>query len=153
MEAMENTAIIKDNIESLPGNNIFLPSDVAREFGPAFLDEDLCRYWIIKHLHPEAPPACPSCQANISDRSLPKFWEGDRIYCNACGKFFTALTGTFLSGCHLNFSGMFLLAAFLGLGIRSDLIADKLSLSVESVRLWQKKYKAIELLTKIKEGD
>lgn len=146
MDVDENIAIIEDTTKNALGVNFFLPADVAKAFGAGYLDNDICRYWIVRQLHPETHPTCPSCRIEISDRALPRFLEGGRIYCNSCGKFFTALTGTVLSGCHLTFSGIFLLALFLGLGLRNDLIAEKLSLSSETVRLWQKKFQTLEQL-------
>jgi len=128
----------------------FTPADIFHSFGVNFLDESVCRHRILERLHPDYV-MCPGCKAEITGKVLQNFWEGKRIRCRAekCGKFFTALTGTFLSGCHLDYRGMILLAIFLHLGIRNELIADKLAVSVETVRLWQKKYESIEQARKI----
>ena len=152
MDVMENIAIIKDEIKGGLGANIFLPKDVAKDFAAAFLDEDVCRHWIIKHLHPESAPTCPNCHTDISDRVLPRYWEGGRICCNTCGKFFTALTGTFLNGCHLNFSGVFLLALFLGINVPLGIVATKLDISEETARLWRNKFRSMKQLRTI-EGE
>jgi transposase-like protein len=75
---------------------------------------------------------------------LQSFWENKRIKCDRCGKYFTALTNTFLSGCHFDFREIVLLAFLLALGVSDNQIATTLKISDESVRLWRLKFKELE---------
>jgi len=112
-----------------------------------FFDKEKCREWILKKLHP-AGAFCPRCKRAIDDDCrLDHFWNGDRLNCRHCGKYFTALTGQLFSGAHLNFSGLFLLAALSGAGINDKVIAMKLNITPESCRLWRIKFKTSPLLS------
>jgi hypothetical protein len=92
-------------------------------------------------LHPGGA-FCPGCQRAINDdRRRYHFWAGDRLNCEYCGKYFTALTGRIFSGVHLDFKGIFLLAALSGAGINDKIIAAKLNITPESCRLWRIKFK------------
>jgi transposase-like protein len=111
-----------------------------------FFDEARCREWILKKLHPGGA-FCPVCQRSINDgRRRYHFWNGDRLNCEHCGKYFTALTGQIFSGTHLDFNRLFLLAVLTGAGIKDKIIANKLKLSPESIRLWRIKFKTSPLL-------
>jgi hypothetical protein len=111
-----------------------------------FFDETRCRDWILKKLHP-AGAFCPGCQQAIDDdRRLYHFWNGDRLNCRHCGKYFTALTGKIFSGSHLDFRGLFLLAVLSGSGTSDKTIAVKLNITPESCRLWRLKFKTSPLL-------
>jgi len=122
----------------------FTPRDVGCQFGAGFLDEGFCRRWILSGIHGAGQITCPKCRVPLSDIALRRFWEGRRICCRACGKFFTALTGTFLGGCHMDFREVILLAAFLHFDIPHREIARILRISPETVRLWDIKSKALE---------
>lgn len=140
MEVTENTAI----------NNrlgAFVPHDVLRVFNAEFLVDDHCRAWVIGRLHGDQEgmigvehPCCPGCGTPIADRTLQSFRECKRVRCDSCGKYFTALTDTFLSGCHFDFREIVLLALLLALGVQDKQIADILKISIESVRLWKLKF-------------
>jgi predicted Zn finger-like uncharacterized protein len=143
MEDTKMTAIIKIK-ESCPS---FSTKQIGQVFNANFLDESTCRRWILEALHPESSIRCPECGSELSESSHNRFWEGKRVRCSNCGKFFTALTGTALSGCHLDFRSVMLLAVFLYYGFRTDLIANKLDISNETVRLWQKKFIALDKLS------
>ena len=139
MEAIENAA----KEISWPMQRAFVPADVARDFSAAFLDEAACREWILAAIHGRGEQHCPECQAIVTGIASLRFWEGKRICCRACGKFFTALTGTLLAGCHMTFSEVILFAVFLHFRIPSREIARILKVSQETVRLWEIKFKAI----------
>lgn len=112
-----------------------------------FFDEEKCREWVLKKLHP-CGAFCPGCKRTIDDACrIAHFWNGDRLNCQNCGKYFTALTGSIFSGAHQNFRGLFLLAALSGAGINDKIIAAKLSLTPESCRLWRIKFKNLPLLS------
>jgi len=136
---MEITTNITNNI-SLPKPEIFHLYNVAEAFNADFLDEDICREWILKAIHGRSGPRCPNCHGPILGIAVQRFWGGKRICCRDCGKFFTALTDTFLRGCHLTFGQIILLAMFLFLKIKRETIAEKVGISSETVRLWGKKF-------------
>jgi transposase-like protein len=122
----------------------FTPPDIGRVFNARFLDEVYCRHWILTAIHGEGPDTCPACHAALTGVVLQRFWEGRRIRCRACGKFFTARTGTFLDGCHMDFREVVLLAVFLHFRIHPREIARILKVSPETVRLWEIKFSALE---------
>jgi transposase-like protein len=139
MEPTNNTAIL-ENKNRL---GIFTPVDTLTGFDADFLDEDRCRIWIIKKLY-QHQEFCPGCGFDIPGNLLQSFWENKRIKCDRCGKYFTALTNTFLSGCHFDFREIVLLAFLLALGVSDNQIATTLKISDESVRLWRLKFKELE---------
>lgn len=142
MEHPENIALNKNGPDhSRPG--VFTALDVLKCFGATFLDENICRSWITQKLH-WFGEACPKCDAGVAPRLRPSFWAVKRIKCERCGVIFTALTGTFLSGTHLDYRGIILLSLLLALGVQDKEIARVVKISAESVRLWRHKFEAIE---------
>jgi transposase-like protein len=83
---------------------------------------------------------------------MHSFWDCKRIKCGRCGKYFTALTGTFLSGCHFNFREIVLLALLLALGVVDKQIAAILKISSENVRLWRHHFGDLGQVKKIMSG-
>ena len=146
---MEQAKIMAKNKDASVAPS-FTVDDVLKFLGTDFLDDDYCRLWILTKLHPEEQISCPECYTALPKKSLPRFWNGRRLRCSNCGKFFSALTKTFLSGCHLQYTGIILLAMFLGLQVPSNIIAEKLGISSESVRLWRQKFQAIERMKDMK---
>ncbi len=140
---------IKANKEKCIRRNVFVPIDVAASFQAGFLDEDVSRTWILEAIHGRGPVLCPECRCEIEGKALQRFWEGKRVCCRQCGKFFTALTGSFLAGCHMTYSEVLLLAVFLHFGISPREIAGILRISPETVRLWDIKFRALGKMRKI----
>jgi transposase-like protein len=134
------------------GIGSFALRDIMCSFDADFLAEDHCRAWIMGILHQDKS-RCPECGADIFRRLLPSFWMGKRIRCRNCGKYFTALTGTFLSGCHFDFREIILLAFMLAVSVDDKQIAATLKISAESVRLWRHRFEAIEQSKQIGSGD
>lgn len=152
MEVTENTAQQTDN----KSRGVFVPADVLRIFGAEFLDGKYCKAWVMEKLHGDQsregayPPFCPGCDTPLPGRMLQSFWDCKRVKCDSCGKYFTALTGTFLSGCHFSFREIVLLAFLLALGITDKQISPTLKISPENVRLWRHRFEAIDQVQKIK---
>lgn len=140
MDVLENTATINKR----PSPGFCLPADVARTFSADFLDEDACRHWILEKIYNGMDISCPKCSMPLTEKGLRRFLMAERIRCHACGKFFTALTDTFLQGCHLTFRDIILLATFLHFDIHHREIARILRISPETVRLWEIKFSALE---------
>ena len=144
---MEITAIknLTQGVDLLAsGPRSFTPREVGRNFRAGFLDEAACRRWILTAIHGDGQITCPECHIPLTDIALRRFWEGKRICCRACGKYFTALTKTFLGGCHMDFREVILFAVFLDLRIPAREIARILRISPETVRLWEIKFNALD---------
>lgn len=139
MEHTENTAI--NDKRHLGG--VFVPRDVLKAFDVNVLNNETCKMWITERLH-HNEAHCPGCGAPLPGRLAHSFWDCKRIKCGKCGKYFTALTGTFLSGCHFSFREIFLLSFLLALGVPDKQIAATLKISAENVRLWRLKFKELE---------
>jgi transposase-like protein len=156
METIENTATINNVDQAVTSaaavdcprrcvnkSERFTPGDVLAMFGADLLDEQRCRIWVLTKIHPKGAH-CPRCGNNIGPAkfilTLPSFWKGGRVRCDQCGKYFTALTGTFLSGCHLKFREIILLALLLALDVPDKQIAAIIKMSAENVRLWRLKF-------------
>jgi transposase-like protein len=127
---------------------IFSHKDILRSICDKFFDEQYCRMWILSLLYSDYP-LCPECGMKIPKSKLQRFWNCQRIRCGNCGKFFTALTGTFLSGCHMDFRKLILLAIFLECSFPTKEIAERLHVSAETIRIWKNKF---ETIVKLKEG-
>ena len=148
MEAIENTAINRKRRQA----GMFIPADVLNAFDVKYLDAGWCRAWVMERLHQVEPfdaNKCPRCGTDIPERQMHSFWDCKRIKCDHCGKYFTALTGTFLSGCHFSFREIVLLAFMLALGVADKQIAATLKISAENVRLWRHRFEAISQIKKI----
>jgi len=139
MELTDNTAI-PDKRDSLGLPAAFMPADVLAAFDASFLDETWCRIWVLMKQHP-VKARCPSCGQDIPTRLKQSFWDCKRIKCDTCGKFFTVLTGTPLSGSHFDFREIVLLSVLIALGVGDKQIAATLTMSTENVRLWKRKFK------------
>lgn len=141
MEVVDNST---NQVMGRPGRylpGVFVPEDVAGQGVVSFLDEELCRVWILGQVH-ERGVDCPGCGGEIvSKASLQSFWAGARVKCGRCGKYFTALTNTFLSGVHLSYSAMVMMAILIAAGADDATIAGLMHLSAEGVRGWRCRFK------------
>lgn len=135
---MEHTKNIT-NLQSITGDGVGWPVRAFQALNASFLDEGVCIRWIIRELHSPVIK-CPRCSMIILDsRRLRRFWSVERIRCERCGAFFTALTDTIFSGCHLGLREIYLMLVLLDLGVKDKIIAEKLKVSQEAIRLWRKK--------------
>lgn len=141
MQNDETTAIMNKS-------NVFDITDVVADFQANFMNEISCREWVLRRLHPSGA-FCPGCGMTVPEKSLQRFWMSERIKCCHCEKFFTALTGTFLSGCQLDFREVILLAVLLSPDMTDKTIADILNMSSANVRIWRNKFEA---MGKLKHG-
>jgi transposase-like protein len=103
------------------------------------LDDAWCQAWVTEKLH-QNNARCPRCGKDIPEHLMHSFRDCKRIRCAHCGKYFTALTDTFLSGCHLEFREIVLLSFLLALDVADKRIATILKISPESVRIWKLKF-------------
>ncbi|MCX5817122.1 MAG: transposase [Proteobacteria bacterium] len=107
-------------------------------FDRSFLNEERCQKTILNLLHPNGP-ACPFCKTRLDEKKFPRFANLHKIKCKKCNKFFTGLTGTMLSGTHLTFAQLTLLAVLIESGIRPEKIEKITKIHRETVILWKKK--------------
>ena len=140
METTENTA----TASNLGKPATFTAADAHAAFGPEFLDDGFCRDWVLRRLHP-AGVFCPGCGAAIvGDNRLQRFWSGLRLTCPACGKFFTALTGTFLARSQQSFRELVLLAFLLEAGFSNTETARLVRNHPNTVRMWRLKFETLK---------
>jgi hypothetical protein len=146
MEAINNTTIHETSATSEHRSGVFGPSDILSGTVAGFFDEEICRVWILGRLHPDGA-ACPACLSPIAgEASLQSFWSGDRVRCVRCGKYFTALTGTFLAGGHLGYTQVILIGILIGSLADDSAIASIMSMSTEGVRLWRRRFELSQLI-------
>ena len=152
METIKTIATFNKSYKTPPdpsGHGRFTPADVLEVFDVNFLDYDFSRMWVLKRLHPNGA-YCPGCGAALPENKLQRFWSNQRISCRACGKYFTALTGTFVGCCQLDFRGLVLLSVLLALGVHDRKIAAIVGMSRDNVRLWRRKFARGEKVIKKK---
>lgn len=115
-----------------------------KDFTVELFDKRVCTEWLLKQLHPDGAH-CPGCGKPISsEKSLQNFWSLKRVFCKHCKKTFTALTGTMLNGIQMDLRTLFIMAAFLELGSDKKMIARLLKIHLETVRIWERKFKIME---------
>ena len=148
MELTKNTTLT-DNGRS---SGMFTPKDALSEFDAGFLYEESCRAWVLYKLH-GIKMNCPGCRTELPYNKTRSFWDCRRIKCDRCGKYFTALTDTFLSGAHFNFREIVLLSLLIALGVADKQIAAILKISTENVRLWRHRFESIAQAQKISSGE
>jgi predicted RNA-binding Zn-ribbon protein involved in translation (DUF1610 family) len=123
-------------------NTAALSSVIFDSVNPSFLDADSCRRFLLTLFHP-AGPACPACGETMAEYTLQNYWQGKRVQCSVCGKFFSGLTGTALSGWHMDYREIVLLAIFMGCGWTNRRIADRMGYHTETIRILRRKIRAI----------
>ncbi|MBA2881816.1 hypothetical protein HNR65_002147 [Desulfosalsimonas propionicica] len=126
METAENTINL----------NFFTATDVAKIFGPNFLDADVCRQWILRRLHPDGA-FCPCCGSGLTGTALGRFWQSRTVTCRSCGRDFTARTGTILAGKNLSYQEIVLMAWLMARGDSNSEISEIIGCNRETVRLWR----------------
>ncbi len=140
MEVIDNAAKVKNDREPAYRPAVFGPGEVVQSGIAEFLDAASCREWVLSKLHPDGPQ-CPVCAEPIVNRfALQSYSRGDRVKCRRCGKFFTALTGTFLSGIHFSFAQVILMAILIDSGADDTNIARLMNISSEGVRGWRSRF-------------
>ena len=131
MEDSESIAISGDC-------GVFTTEEAVEAFNALKLDEKACRMWVLNRLH-QSGAHCPQCKADIQEAET--FWDLGRCRCKACGKWFTATTGTILQGVQLRPDELYLLAVLSGLGVEIKEVARIVRVQPDTVRLWQGKFK------------
>lgn len=123
------------------GLRYFTPAQAAGAL-MKIVDEARARAWAISQLHPSGA-CCPECGLSLDNDE--SFLEGKRCSCGRCGKGFMARTGTILQGAQLDYGQAALLAALVDImerGLTPASIGELVGVSEDTVRLWQKKFRA-----------
>ncbi len=144
MEITEKAATSSERV----GSGLFTTSAVLQAVTPSFLSTQTCRSWVIGQLH-RSGARCPSCNHPVSRRVLPRFLGNGRVKCSRCNKFFTALTGTFLAGTHMDFREIVFLAFSIEIGLPARVIAERMGVDADTVRLWRDKFRFIGKTAKL----
>ena len=121
--------------------------DVFNRFGAYLLDEDRCREMVISKLHPA--PCCPDCAAKLTWTQDAAFRQNKRVRCNQCGRFFTALSGSPLSGMHMDFRAFVLLCFCLEAGLNNTQISMLIGDTTDTVRAWRRKLALLQIIQTI----
>ena len=133
----------RPNPDGNGGVAFFLPDAALADFNAEFLNEQMCRWWVLHRLHHRGV-FCPPCSRQVCDGAqLQSFWSLKRIKCRDCSKFFSARSGTFLSGSHMDLTQVFLLTLLVAMGVENGLIAEILSCNPETVRLWRARFDSL----------
>ena len=125
---------------------LFSPSEALKAFCVDFLSQEKITAWVLEKLH-SAGPHCPSCNIKITDQNtFNNFYVLRRCKCKSCNAWFSALKGTALHHAGLDVSEIFLIAIFSEMKVKVKTIAGVLECHADTVKLWQAKFKAMEVM-------
>lgn len=123
----------------------FTPAEVGAEVHFELLKFTEVAKWLVTRLHPSGM-WCPRCSHDLGVDSAQR-WERwyslEQVRCPACGKKFSATTGTLLEGSKLEPREIFMLADYLDLDVSPRRIAARLKVDIGTVRSWQQKFQAV----------
>jgi ribosomal protein L37AE/L43A len=119
-----------------------LPSPEAAflTFGPDILNTVKVRQWLLNHLH-QGRAACPTCGYKIEGRPAQSFWNGGRVVCRECRRFFSATTGTVLSRVKLSESCIYIILLGMALELNDKAISAMVGVTSSTVRDFREKLK------------
>lgn len=122
---------------------VFSPQEVLEAFGMDWLKFSDAARWMIGRLHPSGA-WCPACSESIIDETrVTRFFAFEQVRCPACGKKFSATTGTFIEGAKLEAREIILLAVLLALDVSPARIASLLRVHIDTVRNWRDRFSAM----------
>lgn len=114
---------------------------IAAAFGANFLDAAACDAFVLEHLH-HGVASCPECGADLTGKRRATFQAFGRVHC-ACGKWFSATTGTALHKIKLDNRQIVLVAYLLAIGADNATIAAAAEIDPETARMWRLKFSAL----------
>ena len=118
-------------------------------FNSEMLEWAKTAHWMIDQFHSDGK-RCPHCGVEIADEArLQRWYRGERIKCSStgCGRFYTSLTNTVLSGSTLDPRELFLLKCLLEWGVAAGTIVTIIPINKETVERWKKRFQAMERLS------
>ena len=125
-------------------HHIFTSSEAWQGFTLDFLDDDICRHWILTHLH-RTGAACPHCRQKVQgEKNLNRFWLNMRIRCTQCSRYYRASSKTFLERAEKDYRWLFFIAAMIGAGVSDRQIAERLDADPQTVKKYRRIFEAFE---------
>ena len=121
----------------------FTPADVVAVFDATWLDEAMCNSWVMLMLH-HAGVGCPGCGAGLTEAQRGSFFDQRRVRCAGCGKYFSATSGTFLSGVQIDFRQLVLMFYLIGIGVDDATVAAAVNLDKTTVWRYRKQAGAVD---------
>ncbi len=104
---------------------------------PAFLDAEQATRWLVHRLHPHGP-ACPHCGCPVASPRRRATWEVlGRVKCTGCGRTFSAISRTPLSGSTLSPRAVLLMALLLLGGHDHKTVAARVGCDRSTVNRWR----------------
>lgn len=113
---------------------MFSPADVVADFDATWLDEMLCRSWVMLRIH-HAGAGCPECGTGLTPVQRVSFFDQKRIRCSGCGKYYSATTGTFICGMKLDYRQLVMMNYLIGIGVDDAKISA--ALKVDKTTVWK----------------
>jgi len=102
-----------------------------------WLDEEVCRLWLLKQFYP-AGPSCPVCGVEVRNgKATDSWWHLRRVHCHNCGSFYRATRNTILHRCNLKFRQVVMLAWAFVLGLDNSRAAKLSGINPKTARLWR----------------
>lgn len=121
----------------------FGTADVVGDLDASWLDEMTCRMWVLLRLHHRGA-SCPGCGSPIGENQRPAFSAFNRIRCRNCGKYFNALSGTFLSGVKTDLRRVVMMAYLIGLGLPDTMIAKRMGVDRSLVWRYRQRFDGLD---------
>lgn len=106
------------------------------------LDAARCEDLVLELLH-QGASCCPACGDPLQGKKRATFLTFGRVQCSACGKWFSATTGTPLHKVKLDPRQLIMIAYLLSLGVDTARIAAAAGVDQETVRIWRLKFQAL----------
>jgi transposase-like protein len=98
----------------------------------AVLEENACRDWWLKRLHPDGA-CCPGCKQALTTRVVESWRMDATVKCTGCGTWFNNRTGTVLSSLQGSWQQLLLFLALWENRAPSAVIAKSCEMSVDTV--------------------
>ena len=124
-------------------------SEAGARFNSGMLDWAQTAHWMIDQLHADGK-RCPHCGIGIVDETrMQRWYQGERIKCSStdCGRFYTSLTNTELSGSTLDPRELYLLKCLIEWKVAPATIVTIIPINKETVARWEKRFQAMEQLS------
>lgn len=130
-------------MKNFEGKGTFTAAEAGAFFGMDLIKFEDCSRWLVSRLHRDGV-SCPGCSVAVTDdKRLERFRLLEQIRCTACGKKFTAATGTILGESKLEAREVYLLAAMIWMEVPPRRMAEVLRVHQDTIRNWQLKFQAL----------
>lgn len=111
--------------------------DVARAASWRWLDEELCRRWVLEQIYPD-DPCCPVCGVAVREgKALASWWQLRRVRCHSCKHYYRATKGTILQHCNLDLRQVIMLAWAFSWDFNNAGAANLAETDKKTAKLWR----------------